>query len=46
METGLVTSKFEKDNEDPTYSGFEMPVLPSSTSRIFKAGFDPDAPVD
>ena len=40
------TQYLAKDNEDPTYSGFEMPVLPSSISRIYKAGFDPNAPVD
>ena len=40
------TQYLAKDNEDPTYGDFTMPVLPSSLSRIYKAGFDPNAPVD
>ena len=40
------TQYLSKDHEDPTYRYFEMPVLPSATSRIYKAGFDPDAQVD
>ena len=38
------TQYLTEDNED--YSKFKMPVLPSSASRIFKAGFDPNAPID
>lgn len=37
------TQYLAKDNEDPTYSNFTWPTLPSVQSRIFKAGFDPNA---
>ena len=37
------TQYLAKDNEDPTYLNFTWPLLPSVRSRIYKAGFDPDA---
>ena len=37
------TQYLAKDNEDPTYSSFTWPLLPSVQSRIYKGGFDPNA---
>ena len=37
------TQYLAKDNEDPTYRNFTWPLLPSVQSRIYKAGFDPNA---
>ena len=40
------TQYLAQDNEDPTYSSFALPLLPSVRADIYKAGFDPDAPID
>ena len=40
------TQYLAKDNEDPSYSSFALPILPSVRADIFRAGFDPDAPID